>query len=120
MENTSSNKENPQEKKTLTKPVEGVSNLHCTCAGNSLLVIKEMGPCCVCPPDKPREHSRLRNQGMTGVMRNTQPRKSCHSVQPARAARPHKAGHAGTFLETAEGLQATPDKDGGIKDGEKL
>ena len=86
MENTSSNKENPQEKKTLTKPVEGVSNLHCTCAGNSLLVIKEMGPCCVCPPDKPREHSRLRNQGMTGVMRNTQPRKSRHSVQPARAA----------------------------------
>ena len=70
MENTSSNKENPQEKKKKHN-TEGISNLHCTCAGNSLLVIKEMGLCCACPPNMPREHSRLRNQGMTGIIRNT-------------------------------------------------
>lgn len=39
----------------------GVSDLHCTCAGNSLLATKETGLCCACPPDVPREHGRLRN-----------------------------------------------------------
>lgn len=82
MENTSSNTENPQEKKKRTT-MEGVSNLHCTCAGNSLLVIKEMGSCCACPPDMPREHSRLRNQGMTSIIKNTQPRQSCYCIQLA-------------------------------------
>lgn len=68
-------------KKKKRTTTEGVSNLHCTCAGNSLLVIKEMGSCCACPPDMPREHSRLRNQAMTAIIRNTQPRKSCYCIQ---------------------------------------
>lgn len=118
MENTLSNKENPQEEKKKQN-TEGISNLHCTCAGNSLLVIKEMGPCCACPPDMPREHIRRRNQGMTGITRNTYPRKSCYCIQPAQAARPRRAEHAGTFPEPVKGPQAMPDKEGGTDDGEK-
>lgn len=105
--------------KTKQKNTEGVSNLHCTYAGNSLLVIKEMGPCCACTPDMPREHRRLRNQGMTGIIRNTQPRKSCYCTQPTRAARPCRAGHAGNLPELVEGPEVKPDREGDTNDEEK-
>lgn len=115
IENTSSNEENLQEKhppppkpphppnlpdrqtethqkahpnKTQPKPpTEGVSKLYCTCAGNSRLVIEEMGPCCACPPDTPKELGSLRNQGNT-VNRSTHLSKSCYCIQPTQAARP--------------------------------
>lgn len=101
----------PHSNKTQPKtPTEGVSNLYCICAGNSLLVIKEMGSCCACPPDMPKELGSLRNQGNT-VNRNTHLRKSCYCIQPTQAARPRRAGHAGTFPEPAKGMQVMPDKE---------
>lgn len=102
----------PHPNKTQPKPpTEGVSNLYCTCAGYSLLVIKEMGPCCACPPDMPKELGSLRNQGNT-VNRTTHLRKSCYCIQPTQAARPCRAGHAGTSPEPAKAMQVMPDKEG--------
>lgn len=97
------------------KPTEGVSNLHCTCAGNSLLVIKEMCLCCACPPDTPREHSSLKNQGTAGITKDTQPR----FLHPAHLSSETSQGWACRHLSRAHrGTAGHARQGGGYKQGE--